>query len=124
MRADRLVEGRKAAERAGRAAEDRAAWLLRIKGYRIVARRWRCPKGEIDLVAQRGRLTVFVEVKARARREDARAAVGVRDWQRIARAAEAYQARHLRSITRAVRFDLVTVAGGWPRHHPDAWRGG
>lgn len=114
---------RRAAERAGRAAEARAAWLLRLKGYRITHRRFRCPAGEVDLIASRGRTTVFVEVKARATREAALRAVTPRAWQRIARAAEAYQARHLRTITADVRFDLVTVANGWPRHHPDAWRG-
>ena len=113
---------RRAAERAGRRAERAAEWLLRLKGYRIEARRYRCPAGEIDLVARRWRTVVFVEVKARPRREAARLSVTKANWRRIARAAEVYQARRLNTMTALVRFDLVTVARGWPRHHPDAWR--
>ena len=113
---------RRAAERAGRRAEALAVWLLRLKGYRIEARNYRCSMGEIDIVARRWRTYAFVEVKTRGDREAARAAVTARNWQRIARAAEAYQARRLNTLTASVRFDLVTVAGGVPRHHPDAWR--
>ena len=53
-------------ERAGRIAEAAAAWHLRLHGYRILARRFATPVGEIDLVAQRRNLLVFVEVKRRA----------------------------------------------------------
>lgn len=113
---------RRAAERAGRSAERRAAWLLRLKGYRIEAVRYRCPAGEVDIVARRWRTHAFVEVKARPTHEAARAAVTERNWRRIARAAEIYQARRLNTMTAPVRFDLVTVAGGWPRHVADAWR--
>ena len=115
---------RRAAERAGRRAEALAVWLLRLKGYRIEARNYRCPMGEIDIVARRWRTYAFVEVKARGDRAAARAAVTPRNWQRIARAAEAYQARRLNTLTATVRFDLVTVVGLVPRHHPDAWRPG
>src|SRR5512132_1023946 len=55
---------RQVAFRLGLSAETRAAAMLLAKGFRIVARRWRSPVGEIDLVARRGRLLVFVEVKA------------------------------------------------------------
>ena len=115
---------RRAAERAGRTAERRAAWLLRLKGYRIEACRFRCAAGEIDLVARRWRTYAFVEVKARPTHAEARRAVTRANWQRVARAAEAYQARRLGTMTAQVRFDLVTVADGWPRHAPDAWRPG
>jgi putative endonuclease len=57
---------RQSAERGGRRAESLAAWWLRLKGWRILARRVRTPVGEIDLVARRGRTIAFVEVKARA----------------------------------------------------------
>ncbi len=53
------------AERHGRRAEFLSAWLLRLKGFRIIARHWKCSSGEIDIIARRGRLLVFVEVKAR-----------------------------------------------------------
>ena len=91
---------RGAREAWGRWAEGLAAWSLRLRGYRIVARRFRTPLGEIDLIAQRGRLVAFVEVKARTDLEQALVALTVRQ-----------------------RFDLVTVRP-WrlPRHLADAWR--
>lgn len=52
-------------------AEGRAALLLAAKRYRELARRWKSPLGEVDLVMRRGKTTVFVEVKARARLDDA-----------------------------------------------------
>ena len=62
---------RQIAFRFGLSAETRAAALLLAKGYRIAARRFRCPAGEIDIVARRGTLLIFVEVKARAALDDA-----------------------------------------------------
>ena len=59
----------------GLTAETRSAWLLRCKGYRILARRAKHPVGEIDLVAKRGKLLAFVEVKARRSVEIGRAHV-------------------------------------------------
>ena len=57
---------RQRAERRGRTGETVAAFWLRLKGYRILATRLRTPVGEIDLIASQGRITAFVEVKARA----------------------------------------------------------
>ena len=113
---------RREAERAGRRAEALACLLLRLKGYRIEARNFRCSVGEIDVVARRRRTYAFVEVKARGTREAALRAVSPGNWRRIARAAEAYQARRLNTLTASVRFDLVTVVGWKPRHHRDMWR--
>src|ERR1700693_211747 len=56
---------RVAAFRLGLSAESRAAMVLIAKAYRIVARRWKTPFGEIDIVARRRRALVFVEVQAR-----------------------------------------------------------
>ena len=58
-------ERRRKAWRWGRLAESAAAALLRLKGFRILARGYKVPVGEIDIVARRGRLVLFVEVKAR-----------------------------------------------------------
>jgi putative endonuclease len=66
---------RVAAFRLGLSAESRAAMFLIAKGYRIAARRWKTPFGEIDIVARRRRVLVFVEVKARERADDAAEAV-------------------------------------------------
>ncbi len=97
--------------------------LLRLKGYRILARNFRCPAGEIDIVARRGALLVAIEVKRRNDAGTAAEAILVRQRRRIARALEAFMARRPDLAARAVRFDAVLVApGAWPRHLLDAWR--
>jgi hypothetical protein len=75
---------RQIAFRTGISAESRAAAFLIAKGFRILARRWRCPLGEIDIVARRRRLLVFVEVKARESLDDAAWSVTERQRTRIA----------------------------------------
>ena len=101
----------------GLSAESRAAALLIAKGYRIVARRWRSPVGEIDIVARRRRLLVFVEVKARERLDDAAWSVTPRQRARIAGAAEVWLAAHPDDSIRDIRFDAMLVAPGrMPRH--------
>jgi putative endonuclease len=116
-RPERLV-----AFRFGLSAESRAAAYLIAKGYRIVARRWRSPVGEIDIVARRRGVLVFVEVKARARLDDAAEAVTDRGKRRIVAAAEAWLAAHPDDMTSAMRFDAVLVAPGrMPRHIPAAF---
>lgn len=108
--------------RYGLAAEAACAWWLRLHGYRIVARRYRTPVGEIDLIARRGRVLAFVEVKARAGISEL-AAPTARQRRRIVRAAQAFLQRHPRLAGLDPRFDVVTVAP-WhlPRHIPGAWR--
>ncbi len=104
-------------------AEAAAAWYLRFKGYRVLARRWRTPVGEIDLIVRKGRLVVFVEVKRRALRGAALEALTPRQMRRIERAAFAYLQRNAALADCDVRFDLVVVApGGRPHHIIDAWR--
>jgi putative endonuclease len=108
--------------RFGRNAETICAWVLRLKGYQIVARDFRVSVGEIDLVARRGRVLAFVEVKARADRE-AVEALTPRQRRRIVRAAEAFvrSRRGYRGFD--LRFDVMLLRRrGWPRHLVDAWR--
>ena len=101
----------------GLSAESRAAALLIAKGYRIVARRWRSPVGEIDIVARRRGTLVFVEVKARERLDDAAEAVVVRQQRRIIAAAEAWLASHPEDANCDMRFDVMLVAPkSIPRH--------
>jgi putative endonuclease len=101
----------------GLSAESRAAAYLVAKGYRIVARRFRSPVGEIDIVARRRGTLVFVEVKARARLDDAAEAVIVRQQRRIIAAAEAWLASHPDDINCDIRFDVMLVAPkSLPRH--------
>ncbi|MEC8280741.1 MAG: YraN family protein [Pseudomonadota bacterium] len=104
--------------RRGRRAEALAVLWLRLKGYRILARNFRVPVGEIDVIAGRGRILALVEVKARADLATALAAVAPRQWQRIARAATWFAA-----ADRDWRFDLMVIRP-WrrPRHLVDAWR--
>jgi putative endonuclease len=123
MTAHRRLDVRRADEQAGRTAEAVAALLLRLKGYRILARRFRGLRGEVDLIVRRGGLLVFVEVKRRGTLDEAALSVTDRQRARIAGAAEEYLARHPHLATGGVRFDAVLVASGrMPRHVPDAWR--
>jgi putative endonuclease len=113
---------RRAAYGRGLSAESRAALWLRFKGYRILARRLATPVGEIDLVARRGRVLAFVEVKARASVEEALFAIGRRQQQRIVRAAGAFLARRPALAGCDLRFDVIAVAPRrWPRHLPGAF---
>ncbi len=92
------------------------------KGFRIVARRWKSPLGEIDLIARRGRLLVFAEVKARASLDDAAESVTERQKQWIAAVAEVRLAVNPDDAIRDIRFDAILVAPGrLPRHNPAAF---
>jgi putative endonuclease len=108
---------RVAAFRLGLSAESRAAMLLIAKAYRIVARRWKTPFGEVDIVARRRRDLVFVEVKARDNFDDAAEAVTERSKQRIVAAAEAWLAHHPDDAQCFIRFDVILVAPGKMSRH-------
>jgi putative endonuclease len=113
---------RQIAFRTGISAESRAAALLIAKGFRILARRWKSPVGEIDIIARRRSLLVFVEVKARETLDDAAWAVSERQRSRIIAAAEAWLARNADDRIRDIRFDAMLVAPGRiPRHIPAAF---
>ncbi len=115
--------GRRKAERAGRLAETLCVWLLRLKGYRVLARDLRTPVGEIDIIARRGRLVVAVEVKRRAVARAALEAVQARQRRRIARAFSAFLAHRPALAALGQRFDvMVVVPRALPRHIKDAWR--
>ena len=108
---------RVAAFRVGISAESRAAALLIAKGYRILARRFRTPVGEIDIVAGRRNTLAFVEVKARSTLDGAAESITGRNKQRIVAAAEYWLSQHPDDVTRDMRFDAVLVAPGkMPRH--------
>ncbi|MFL6796456.1 MAG: YraN family protein [Xanthobacteraceae bacterium] len=111
-RADRQV-----AFRTGISAESRAALLLVAKGFRILARRWKSPVGEIDIIARRRGLLIFVEVKARDTLDDAAWSVTERQRARIIAAAEAWLARNPDPRIQDMRLDVMLVAPGRvPRH--------
>ena len=106
---------RVAAFRTGLSAEARAAAYLMAKGYRILARRFRTPVGEIDLVARRRNVVVFVEVKARATLDDAAYAVTPRQQRRIIDAAQTWLMAHPEHAEFDLRFDAMLIA---PRRLP------
>ncbi|MEN3792611.1 YraN family protein [Fulvimarina sp. MAC3] len=108
--------------RRGHIAEFRAALALMLKGFRISARRYKVKGGEIDLIARKGDLVAFVEVKARSSVQAAMEAVGPHAQRRIENAADhwlRHQADHARLSS---RFDIVAVVPRrWPVHIPNAW---
>ncbi len=120
-RANRSV-GRRRAYRRGLAAERFAEWLLRLKGYRTLARRFSASGGEIDLVMRRRDIVVFVEVKARTTLEEGLTAVGPRSQARTVNAARAWLTSHPRQGAATLRFDVVIVTPGrLPRHIVNAF---
>ena len=112
-----MRERRQRAEAHGRRAERLARLLLWLKGYRCLQTRYRSPVGEVDLICRRGRLLVFVEVKARPRLDDAAAAITAPQLARIRRASAHFLASQPRLAGCDCRIDAVLVAPGrWPRH--------
>jgi putative endonuclease len=106
---------RLAAFHAGLSAESRAAAFLIAKGYRILARRYRTPHGEIDLVVRRRHLIAFVEVKAREALDDAAYAVTAHQQARIIAAAQIWLMAHPEHDGYDLRFDAMLMA---PRRLP------
>jgi putative endonuclease len=106
---------RVAAFQTGLSAETRAAAFLMAKGYRILAKRFKTPYGEIDIVAKKRSLIAFIEVKARARLDDAAYAVTPRQQARIIDAAQGWLMTHPEHAEFELRFDAVLIA---PRRLP------
>jgi putative endonuclease len=108
---------RVAAFRTGLSAEARAAAFLMAKGYRILAKRFRTPYGEIDIVARKRNLVAFIEVKARASLDEAAYAVTPRQQARIIDAAQAWLMAHPEHADYDLRFDAMLIAPRClPRH--------
>jgi putative endonuclease len=117
------VRDRRAAETRGRDGEARAAWFLRAKGWRILAQRVRTPAGEVDLVARKGRLIAFVEVKTRKTAAELDFAIDEHRLSRVAAAAEILTPRFAPN-GEDIRVDVVLIAPRcWPRHIENAWMG-
>lgn len=110
------------AERFGRRAETLAALYLRLKLYRVLKTRYKTPVGEIDLIAERFGVTIFVEVKTRMRPEAEAEALASVNRARILRAAGYFLARHPRRVDTPMRFDVLFLTPRrWPRHLRDAF---
>ncbi|MDI9349338.1 MAG: YraN family protein [Candidatus Symbiobacter sp.] len=104
-------------------AESLAAFYLGCCGYKILARRFAHPLGEIDVIARRGDVVAFIEVKARPEIDQAYAGLPRRQQQRIERAAQIYLAQHPGYSHHTLRFDLIVIRPWhWPVHLRDYWR--
>src|SRR6516162_10959149 len=104
---DGASPARVAAFHTGLSAETRAAAYLMAKGYRILAKRFRTPHGEIDIVARRRNLLAFIEVKARASLDEAAYAITARQQARIIAAAQAWLMAHPEHAEFEFRFDAM-----------------
>ena len=114
---------RQKAEKRGRGAETLACWYLRLKGWRILARRARVSGGEVDIVARRGRTLAFVEVKARATEDAAAWSLDHYRLRRVAVAAERLAPRYMKEGD-DIRIDaLFIVPRRLPRHLANVWQG-
>lgn len=114
---------REAAEKRGRSAETAACWFLRLHGWHIIARRARVPGGEVDVVARRGKVVAFVEVKARATPQAAAMAIDAWRLRRVIVAAERLAPRYMRPGD-DVRIDAIFVVPfRWPQHLINIWQG-
>ena len=107
---------RKRAEIRGRLAETIALWFLRLQFFSVLARRFKTPGGEIDIVARRGQMIIFVEVKMRkSRKLEYQALCGV-NQRRILTAARFFLAKNPALAGKTLRFDVIFLAPwSWPR---------
>lgn len=118
----RSTDARRSAEAAGRRGERLAGWWLRLKGWRILDRRIRTPAGEVDIVARKGSLVAFVEVKTRATAAELDFAIDERRLARVAAAAE-YLMPTYAGPGDDIRVDVILLAPGTrPRHIENAWQ--
>jgi putative endonuclease len=108
-------DAKRRANRFGRRAEWIAAAWLTLKGYRIVARRFSVAGGEIDIVARRGDVVAFVEVKARPGLDEAATAIGEAKRRRLSSAARVWLTRNPWAMGATLRGDAVWIA---PRRLP------
>lgn len=112
---------RQAAERFGAWGERRAAWWLRLHGWRIIARRVKVRSGEIDLIARRWRTTAFVEVKTRRTPAELDNAIDAHRLRRVAAATNAV-AHHYARPHDDIRIDVILITPRhWPRHLINVW---
>ncbi|NNE57531.1 MAG: YraN family protein [Hellea sp.] len=110
-------------EKLGRRAETLAAFYLRLKGYTIVARRFKTPSGEIDIIAARRDLVIMIEVKAREHLQIARESISMKSRKRVETAARQFLSRQARYQNYGIRFDAIFVIKGRKIvHEKDFWR--
>lgn len=120
---DRKPNDRQRRYRLGHYAEIISVWHLRLRGYRVLARRFKTPVGEIDIIARRGKVVAFIEVKARRTEALAIESITPRQRNRIRRAAGAFLGARPLLTNCDLRFDIMLVTP-WtmPNHITGAWR--
>ena len=119
-----MKRSRQQAHDHGHRAEVIALWFLRLKGYRLLAQRFKTSTGEVDLIMRKGDTTVFIEVKARATVDQSMFAVTPHQSRRIASAAATYATRDHKAAQGFQRFDIVAVPSYlWPTHIKNAFDG-
>jgi len=117
------TDKKRAYERAGRRAEFLAALYLRLRGHSILAKRFKCKAGEIDLVAKRGKRIIFVEVKQRQSLAAVQESISYRNEQRVMAAAEVFMTKNQALFGHDLRFDAIYLVGRWKLSHmKDAFR--
>ena len=117
---------KQAYEKAGRRAENLACLYLRLKGYRILERRFKVKGGEVDIIARRGAVIAMVEVKQRKSHAAAEMSVSFENQSRLMDAAEIYinRERSLHGTDFELRYDFLYVIGRWKiRHITNAFQG-
>lgn len=111
------ADQRRKAYHRGHKGEYLAGWALRLKGYRIVAKRFKTKSGEVDIIARRGNLIAMVEVKARPTLEQAMDAVSVTALRRIEAAGDDWLTKQSDYAKLSIRYDLMAVLPRrWPIH--------
>ena len=119
-----MSDRRLKAERKGRRGEMLAAWYLRLTGWRILGRRVKTPRGEVDLIARKGGTVCFVEVKWRRTARDLDTAIDAYRLRRVADAALLLAGRYAHGHD-DLRIDVILIAPGvWPRRIVNAWQPG
>ncbi len=107
-------------------AEKIAMIFLRFKGYKILAWRYKNHFGEIDIVAKKSQVIIFVEVKARRSQASVEEVLRPHQLNRIKRSAELFVAKNLQFKNHDLRFDFIEVGGNswgflWPKHQKNFW---
>ena len=117
-----MTAKREIAERKGREGEAQAAQWLAQQGWEILAERVKTSVGEIDLIARKGTLTAFIEVKWRKRMSDLATAIDERRLLRVAAAAEVV-AHEYAGEGDDLSIDVILLApGSRPRHINNAFQ--
>ena len=110
------------AYRRGIRAEIIAGLYLTLTGWRVLAWRWKCPLGEIDLVAKNGKVITFIEVKARQNEQSALDSITAHQWSRISNAADIFMSQQRQYADCSWRIDaIIIVPRQWPKRFKNMW---